>query len=41
MITTLETLTIHGWHPDAGVWPLVLVLSLAAIGVVVRPWGAR
>lgn len=32
MITTLETLTIAGWHPDAGLWPLLLVAIGAAVG---------
>jgi len=37
MISSLETLTLAGWHPDAGVWPMLLVLSILAIFVVVRP----
>ena len=34
MITTLETLTLLGWHPDAGVWPLVAVSIGAAVYLV-------
>jgi len=37
MISSLETLTLAGWHPDAGVWPLILVVSLGAVLLVVRP----
>lgn len=33
-MTTLETLTLAGWHPDVGVWPLLLV-SVAAVGYLV------
>ena len=35
-MTALETLTLLGWHPDAGVWPLVAV-SLVAVVLVVWP----
>ena len=35
MITTLETLTLAGWHPDAGVWPLLLAVTGMAIVVIV------
>ena len=37
MIPPLETLSLAGWHPDAGVWYLLLVASVCAIFVVVRP----
>ena len=30
MIHSLETLRILNWHPDAGVWPL-LVVSIGAV----------
>lgn len=26
MITTLEAFTLLGWHPDAGVWPMLAVV---------------
>ena len=32
MITTLETLQVAGYHPDAGMWPLLLVAIGAALG---------
>ena len=39
MIPPLESLTLGGWHPDAGVWYLLLAVSLLAVYVVVRPVG--
>ena len=30
-MTSLETLTLLGWHPDAGVWPLLAVTVVAAV----------
>ena len=38
MITTLETITLAGWHPDAGLWPMLLAVSLAAVYVA---WPVR
>ena len=32
MFTTLETLTLNGWHPDAGVWPM---FAATLLGVAV------
>lgn len=40
MLTYLETLTLNGWHPDAGVWPIVAFLVLS-VAYVVAPWERR
>ena len=37
MIPPLESLTLSGWHPDAGVWYLLLAVSLMAVGVLYAP----
>lgn len=34
MITTLETLTLAGHHPDAGTWPMLLAASAMALYVL-------
>ena len=36
MITTLETLTLNGWHPDAGVWPMLAATLLGVAVLAVR-----
>lgn len=36
MIHSLETLQILGWHPDAGVWPM-LAFTVAAVVYVLWP----
>ena len=33
-MTTLETLTLAGWHPDAGAWPFLLAASGMAVVVL-------
>ena len=38
MIAPLESLTLYGWHPDAGVWPMLVAVSLAAVYVA---WPVR
>jgi hypothetical protein len=35
MFAALETLTVAGWHPDAGAWPFLLAASAMAIVVIV------
>lgn len=35
-MTFLETIQILGWHPDAGVWPL-LAVTVAAVVCVLWP----
>jgi len=33
-VTALETLTVAGWHPDAGTWPFLLAASAMAVVVL-------
>lgn len=36
MLTALETLTIAGWHPDAGLWPLLAVTVVGLLALAMR-----
>lgn len=35
----LETLTLAGWHPDAGVWPMLIAVSILV--TVMSVFGGR